>query len=172
MTEKTLEISDGLMVSLDYTLRLDDGEVADTSEGREPVQFIQGQGQIVPGLEKELYGMKIGDEKDVVVEAAEGYGEYNPEAMQMVPKDAFPEDMELEKGMGIQVNDGSGRTMVAFVDEILPEGVKLDFNHPLADETLHFHVEVAGLEQPNQANVMSGGNPCSGCASSSQGGCC
>ncbi len=81
MSDENLAVSDGLVVSMDYTLRLEDeGEVVDTSAGREPLQFVQGEGQIIPGLEQELYGMKIGDEKNVVVAPAEGYGESDPEA--------------------------------------------------------------------------------------------
>jgi FKBP-type peptidyl-prolyl cis-trans isomerase SlyD len=148
MTEQNLEVSDGLIVGLDYTLRLDDGEVIDTSEGRGPLEFTQGQNQIVPGLEQALYGMKVGEENAVVVKPGEGYGERDPEAMQVVPKDAFPEDAELEPGMGVQVSDGMGRTTVVFIADILPEGVKLDFNHPLAGETLHFQVKVASIRQP------------------------
>lgn len=153
MTEKALEVSDGMVINLDYTLRLDDGNVVDTSEGREPLEFVQGQGQIVPGLENALYGMEVGDKKKVVVEPKDGYGERDAEAKQVVPNDAFPEDVDLEEGMGLQVRDGSGRTMMAFVDEILPEGVRLDFNHPLAGKRLHFEVEIADLQQAADAEI-------------------
>jgi FKBP-type peptidyl-prolyl cis-trans isomerase SlyD len=170
MTEETLAVSDGLLVSLDYTLRLDSDEVVDTSEGQEPLDFVQGQNQIVPGLEQALYGMEVGDEKDVVVEPDQGYGERDPEAKQVVPNDAFPEDVDLEPGMGLRIRDGAGRTTMAFVEELLPEGVKLDFNHPLAGETLHFHVKIANLQDAQSA---LGCGPCGGCGTSSATeGCC
>lgn len=168
MTEKTLEVSDGMVVSLDYTLRLDNDEIVDTSEGRPPLEYVQGQQQIVPGLEQALYGMQVGEEKQVVVEPAEGYGERDPEANQVVPRDAFQEDAELERGMPIRVSDGGGRTATAFVAEVNPETVKLDFNHPLAGETLHFDVEIAGLREASSADLMGG---CGTCGGSSEG-CC
>jgi len=167
VTEKNLEVSDGMVVSLEYTLRLGDDEIIDSSEGRPPLEFVQGQRQIVPGLEQALYGMELGAEKDVVVEPAEGYGERNPEANQVIPRDAFQEGVELEPGMPIQVSDGSGRTATAFVADVQPDTVKLDFNHPLAGETLHFHVEIAGLREASSADLGGG---CSGCGGS--GGCC
>lgn len=167
MTEKTLEVSDGMVVCLDYTLRLDDGEIVDTSENREPIEFVQGQRQIVPGLEQELYGMGVGEEKSVVVQPSEGYGERDPEANQVVPRDAFQEGVELEPGMPIQVSDGSGRTATAFVAEINDESVKLDFNHPLAGETLHFDVEIADVCEPSAAHLAGGCGTCGGCSTPS-----
>ncbi len=167
MTEKPLEVSDGMLVCLDYTLRLDDGQIVDSSEDREPIEFVQGQQQIVPGLEQQLYGMEIGEERNVVVEPARGYGERNPEANQVVPRDAFQEGLDLEPGMPIQVSDGSGRTATAFVAKLDDESVKLDFNHPLAGETLHFDVEVVDVREANAANLGSGCSTCSGCSTPS-----
>jgi FKBP-type peptidyl-prolyl cis-trans isomerase SlyD len=166
-----LEVADGLIVSLDYTLRLDNDEVIDSSEGQSPLEYIQGQNQIVPGLEKALYGMTVGEERHIVVEPAEGFGERNPEANQVVPRDAFQGDVELEAGMPIRVSDGSGRTATAFVADVSPETVKLDFNHPLAGETLYFQVEIAGLREPTAADLMGDCGSCAGCSTSSAG-CC
>lgn len=170
VTEKTLEVSDGMVVCLDYTLRLDSDEVVDSSENREPIEFVQGQGQIVPGLEKELYGLEVGQEETVVVEPAEGYGERNPEANQVVPRDAFQEGVDLEVGMPIQVSDGSGRTATAFVARVGDDSVKLDFNHPLAGETLHFAVEVVDVREPTADDLMGECGTCGGCSTSSE--CC
>jgi FKBP-type peptidyl-prolyl cis-trans isomerase SlyD len=167
--EKTLGVADGLIVSLDYTLRLEDDEVIDSSEGRSPLEYMQGQNQIVPGLEKALYGMAVGEKKHVVVEPAEGYGERNPDANQVIPRDAFQRDAELEVGMPVQVSDGSGRRATAFVADVSPETVKLDFNHPLAGETLYFQVEIAGLREPTAADLMGGCGSCGGCSTSSAG---
>jgi len=164
VTENTVEVSDGKIVCLDYTLRLDNDEVVDSSQDREPIQFVQGQQQIVPGLEKELYGMEVGEEKQVVVEPAEGYGERNPEASQVVPRDAFQEGVELEPGMAIQVSDGSGRTATAFIDQVEDESVKLDFNHPLAGETLHFDVAVVDVREPTAEDLAGGCATCGGCS--------
>lgn len=167
MTEKTREVSDGMVVCLNYTLRLDNDEVVDSSEDREPIEFVQGQRQIVPGLEDQLYGMEVGEKKEVVVDPADGYGERNPEASQDVPRDAFQEDVELEPGMPIQVSDGSGRTATAFVAEVNEEAVKLDFNHPLAGETLHFDVEIVDVCEPSAADLAGGCGTCGGCSTPS-----
>ena len=145
MTENVLTVEDGLVVSLDYTLSLDDGEVVDDSTDEEPLEFLQGQGQIIPGLEQALYGMAVGDEKDVVVAPADGYGEQDPDAFELVDRDVFPPDLSLEPGMGFRMRDSSGEALIAYVEEIQPEGVLLDLNHPLAGETLHFQVKIAGL---------------------------
>ena len=167
MTDNSLEISDGMTVCLDYTLRLEGGEVVDTSEDREPIEFVQGQQQIVPGLEQELYGMVAGDEKSVVVEPPQGYGERNPDASQVVPRDAFEDGFEPESGMPIRVSDDSGRTATAFIAEVNDQSVKLDFNHPLAGETLHFDVEVVDVRETSSAGVMGGCGTCSGCSTPS-----
>jgi len=164
VTEETLEVADGRIVCLDYTLRLDNEEVVDSSEDREPIEFVQGQRQIVPGLEQELYGMEVGEKKEVVVEPKAGYGERNPEANQDVPRDAFQEGVEIEEGMPIQVSDESGRTATAFVSEINEESVKLDFNHPLAGETLHFDVEVVDVREATPENLAGGCATCAGCS--------
>ena len=164
--EQSAEVADGMVVSLEYNLQLEDETVIDSSEGKPPLQFVQGQHQIVPGLERALYGMEVGDKKDVVVEPAEGYGERNPEANQVVPRDAFGAGSELEPGMPIRVSDGSGRTATAFVAELGDETVELDFNHPLAGETLYFEVEIAGLREATSADMMGGCGTCGGCSSS------
>ena len=101
-------VEDDVVVSLDYTLRLDDGQVVDTSDDAEPLEFLQGRGQIIPGLEKNLYGMHVGEQKEVVVPPDDGYGEFDPEAFQQIPMDAFPADIELEPGMGMELMSETG----------------------------------------------------------------
>lgn len=158
MADNELRVTDGLVVSMDYTLRADDeeGEVLDTSSGRSPLQFLQGTGQIIPGLERELYGMAVGDEKDVVVEPSEGYGEFDPEAFTEVPLNAFPDTMTVEPGVGLTVRDESGNTYEAYVAEVHEESAVLDFNHPLAGQTLYFNVRIADLRQPTAEEQAHG----------------
>lgn len=159
MSEKpvAMTVEDGAVVSLDYTLRLDDGEVIDTSSGREPLVFMQGQSQIIPGLEKELYGMGEGDEKEVVVEAAEAYGEYDEDQLQEVPRSIFPDDVNLEEGLSLRMKDQqSGQLFNAVVDEVGPESVVLDLNHPLAGETLYFDVKIAGVRAATEEERAHG----------------
>ena len=169
MAEQKLTVADDIVVSLEYTLRLDDGEVIDSSVGQAPLEFLQGRSQIIPGLEQALYGMAVGDEKDVVVAPADGYGVLDPDAFHVLPRDAFPSDMELKPGMGLRMRDPMGRTVVAYVDEVLTEGVKLDFNHPLAGETLHFSTKIVALRPATDDELSPGCAACGGGCSS--GGC-
>lgn len=154
--DTALTVADGVVVSLDYTLRLDDGEVVDASE-QEPLEYLQGYNQIVPGLERALAGMKVGEEKSVSVDAAEAYGEVDDEAFQQVGHDIFPADMKLEEGMLLRMRDAqSGEPYDAVVAEINKAGVVLDFNHPLAGETLHFEVKIAGLRAATPEELAHG----------------
>lgn len=156
MTDTRLTVVDDLVVSLEYTLQLDDGEVIDTSQDQEPLEYLQGRGQIVPGLEQAVYGMAVGEKMDVVVAAADGYGERDPDAYEMVDRDVFPADMNLEPGMGLRMRDVKGQALVAYVEEVRPDGVVLDFNHPLAGETLHFNVQIAGLRSATSEELEHG----------------
>ncbi len=154
MTQHGLTVSDDMVVTLDYTLQLEDGgEIVDSSEGDEPLEFIQGHGEIVPGLEDALYGMTVGEEKELVVQPEEGYGELDPDAYQLIPLEAFPEDVKLEPGLGLELQDEEGETMLAFVAEVRTDSVLLDFNHPLAGETLHFMVKVVGLRPATEEEL-------------------
>ena len=156
VTEDKLTVADDLVVGLDYTLRLDDGETIDTSADQEPLEFLQGRGQIIPGLEQALYGMAVDDQKDVVVAPAEGYGEKDPEAFELVARDVFPSDLDLRPGGGLRMRDESGQAVVAYVAEVRPEDVVLDFNHPLAGETLYFEVRIAALRPATSEELAHG----------------
>jgi len=150
-------VTDGLVVSLEYTLRLDDGEVIDASEG-EPLEFLQGHNQIIPGLERALAGMKVGESKEVIVAAVDAYGEDDEEAFQRVERDIFPPDMELEEGMQLRMREAqSGEPVDVIIAEVDDESVLLDFNHPLAGEELHFQVKVVGL-RPATAEELAHGH--------------
>jgi FKBP-type peptidyl-prolyl cis-trans isomerase SlyD len=152
-----MTVQDDMVVSLDYTLKLDDGEVIDSSNGREPLEFLQGHGQIISGLENELYGMSVGEKKSVTVSPGDGYGDYDDDRLQQVPRDAFPEGMDLEEGMSVRMRDAnSGQLFDAYIDEIGAEAVTLDFNHPLAGETLHFDVKIADLRKASDEELSHG----------------
>lgn len=141
MTNQSLVVTDDMVVRIDYTLTLGNGEIYDSSDETGPLEYIQGQGHIISGLEEALYGLAVGDEKDVVVTPDVGYGEYDPEAVQSLPLDVFPPDMELEPGMAIDLYDEDADEEVeAYVAEVEEDSV-VDFNHPLAGETLSFHVK-------------------------------
>jgi FKBP-type peptidyl-prolyl cis-trans isomerase SlyD len=157
MANAEMTASDGMVVSLDYTLRLDgDEEVVDTSAGREPLEFVQGGGQIIPGLVQQIYGMGVGDEKSVVVPPADGYGETDAEAYQLMPLEAFPADLTVEPGMGLELRDVSGQVLQAYVADARPDGILLNFNHPLAGKTLHFDVKITGLRETTEEELAHG----------------
>jgi FKBP-type peptidyl-prolyl cis-trans isomerase SlyD len=145
-TDKPTSVEDNVVVTMDYTLKVE-GEVVDTSQDSEPLQFIQGQGQLIPGLERELYGMEVGDAKDVVVRAAEGYGEEDPAAFADIPRSEFPPQIPLEPGVELQLTNQDGEQMQAYIESVGNEDVRLNFNHPLAGKELHFQVEVVDLRQ-------------------------
>ena len=157
MADNSNTVTDGVVVSMDYTLRLDDGQVVDTSEGREPLAFVQGQNQIIPGLENALYGMAVGEEKVVDVGPQDGYGEINPDAYQDVPPSAFPSEMTLTVGQDLTMrHQSTGQIVQARISKIESGNVRLDFNHPLAGESLHFHVKIVGLRQATEQEIAHG----------------
>lgn len=163
-----LTVVDDLVVSLDYRLHLGDDELVDSSEGRGPLEVVQGRGQIIPGLETALYGMALGEEKHVEVAPADGYGEYDDDLFDSLPRDAFPKGVELEPGMGFRMRNDSGAVVVVYVDSAEDDQVRINLNHPLAGETLHFDVKIAGL-RPATPQELAGG--CGGSCSSCCGGC-
>ena len=148
-------VQDGLVVSMDYKLTVD-GEVLDSSEDAGPLQFLAGYGNIVPGLEREMAGMKIGESKDVVVAPADGYGEFDEEAFMEVPRNEFPNDLQLEEGIELNVTDEDGQNQYARVENITDESVRIDFNHPLAGAELHFTVKVVALRDPTKEELDHG----------------
>lgn len=142
--EDKMVIKEGSKVSINYKLTVD-GVVMDSSDGREPLTYTQGSSQIIPGLEKQLAGLKAGDKKVVVVEAKEGYGERNPDAVQKVPRTAFKDVDKLKVGsiVGGQVG---GQDFDAQVVELDDKSVTLDLNHPLAGKVLNFEIEVVSVQ--------------------------
>lgn len=161
MTEE-LKVDDGQVVSMHYTLHVD-GRLVDSSEGGEPLQFIQGMGHIIPGLEHQLYDMKIGDSKKVMVAAKDGYGEVDAQAFMDVPRQAFPNSVPLETGTELELRDQSGQPVYARIDTVRDDNVRLDMNHPLAGKELHFDVKIAGLrlatdEEISHAHVHNHGH--------------
>jgi FKBP-type peptidyl-prolyl cis-trans isomerase SlyD len=148
-------VRDGLVVSMEYTLSVD-GEVLDSSKDAGPLQFLAGYDNIVPGLEREMVGMKIGESKDVLVLPEDGYGEFDEEAFMEVPRSEFPTDMELEEGLELNVTDEDGQHQIAFVESFNDKNVRLDFNHPLAGAELQFNVKVVALRDPTKEELDHG----------------
>jgi len=141
-----VEISDNKLVKLHYKGTLEDGSIFDSSEGKEPLEFISGVGMIIPGLDKGIKGLKTGDKKQVKIPAKEAYGPVMAEAVQEVPKNQFPEDIKLEVGMQLAAQGPQG-TIPVVIKEIGNETIKVDFNHPLAGKDLTFDVDVVEVKE-------------------------
>lgn len=152
---KPRAVADDVVVSIDYTLTVD-GEVVDSTEGDEPLNFLQGHQNIIPGLERELTGMKIGDNKKVVVTPAEAYGEIDPDNIIDVPREEFPEEIPLEPGTELEVKNADGEVLSATINEVNGDTVKLDFNHPLAGKELTFEVTIVDLREATEEELAHG----------------
>ena len=139
------QASDGDTVKINYTGKLDSGDVFDTSEGRAPLEFTIGQNTIIPTLESAVVGMAEGDTATVAIAAADAYGQRSPEAIQKVERSAIPEGIELATGTQLQASDGAGNQMLLTVVELDEETVTLDGNHPLAGENLTFEIELVEI---------------------------
>lgn len=150
-----MKVQDGQIITMDYTLWVD-GEVVDTSDGADPIEFLQGAGNIIPGLESQLYGMGVGDSKDVWVASQDGYGDIDEDAFAEVPRNQFPQDIPLETGVELQVRDETGDVMNARIDQVGDEIIRLDFNHPLAGKELRFEVKISGIRQATEEELEHG----------------
>jgi FKBP-type peptidyl-prolyl cis-trans isomerase 2 len=140
--EKVLsQVTDGKTVKIHYTLTVE-GKVIDSSKGRDPLKFTAGSGQLIPGFEKALQGMQVGDKKTFQVSPEEGYGSVNPEAFREIPKDQLPPEIKPEVGMTLYTKSMSGQSMPVQVMEVKEDVVVMNFNHPLAGKTLNFDVEI------------------------------
>ena len=137
-------VQDHMTVGLEYTLTVD-GAVVDTTKERGPFHYIHGQGQMIPGLERELTGLHVGDSKEVAVSPADGYGEVDPAAFVEVPKAQLPKDMTPTVGMILRGVNPDGKNFRAKINEIKDTSVVLDLNHPLAGKTLNFQVKVTDI---------------------------
>lgn len=140
-----LAVTKGKKVSMEYTLTVE-GKVVDSSEGKAPLSFVQGTGQIISGLERQLEGLVVGDEKIVVVSPKEGYGEINPEAYREVPKTSLPPQMQPQVGMILQMSSPDGQRYPALVREVKADSIIVDFNHPLAGKVLNFKIKIVSIE--------------------------
>jgi FKBP-type peptidyl-prolyl cis-trans isomerase SlyD len=136
-------IKDGSIVAIEYTLTDDTGTVVDSNVGKEPLTYLQGSGQIVPGLEKGLTGLKVGDQKKIVVRPEEGYP-VNPNAFQEIPKDKLPPEAQ-KVGTMLATKGPQGETIAMRVHEVKDKTIVVDFNHPLAGKTLNFDVKVIDI---------------------------
>jgi len=156
-------VKEGDTISVHYTGELEDGEVFDSSEGRDPLKFTVGAEQLIKGFDNAVVGMLKGGKKTVTIPPEEGYGVKMEENMIDMPRDNVPEDMELKIGMAVQLTDQGGNPVPAMIVELADDSIKLDLNHPLSGKTLLFEIEIheTGLEPDPQCDS---GSDCGGCS--------
>ena len=138
-------IKNGDTVKVHYTGTLENGEVFDSSEGRDPLQFTMGAGQLIPGFEKAVMGLQVGDTTKAEIPSAEAYGEHNPQMEITVPKNQLPEDLEPVVGLQLQLTQENGQPVPCQVTKVEGENVTIDANHPLAGKDLTFEIEVVEI---------------------------
>lgn len=150
-----MQISKNSVVSIHYTLKDEKGEIIDTSDGKDPLDYLHGAGQIIPGLENELEGRSTGEEFSVVIEPEMGYGTREETLVYEVPKSEFEVPEEVEVGMQFRVG-AEGGSMIMVVAGVHDDMVTLDGNHPLAGMNLAFDVSVAGVREATEEEIKAG----------------
>jgi FKBP-type peptidyl-prolyl cis-trans isomerase SlyD len=150
-----VQIADGSVATFHYTLKNDAGEVLDTSAGKDPMGYLHGAGNIVPGLERRMVGAKAGDKFEVRIDPIDAYGERSQE-LQEVPRDAFPKGLDVKKGMMFQAQTQDGDVVPLWIHSVTSEIVMVDPNHPLAGVALNFSVEVVEVRAASQEELAHG----------------
>lgn len=135
----------GDTVRIHYTGTLDDGTQFDSSDGRDPLEFTLGGGQVIPGFDSAVDGMAVGESKSVAIPPDEAYGQRHEQLVQQVPKTALPEDMEPAAGMQLQSQGPDGQVMNLVVTEVADDSITVDANHPLAGQALTFAIELVEI---------------------------
>jgi len=167
------KVANGLFVSIDYTGTLDNGEVFDSSEGRQPMELQMGSGNVISGSESAIMGMSLNETKTFTLSPEEAYGHRDDSQMHDFPKSDIPEGMEPEVGQTLMLSTPQGQQIPARVDRIDDQKVSFDLNHPLAGQSLTFRIEVVGISETATQQHGGCGAGCSstgcGCGDS---GCC
>ncbi len=151
-----MQVAEKTVVSMNYTLKDDNGTVLDSSENRDPLSFIAGKGMIIPGLENALMGKEPGEEVSVTIAPEEAYGEYNEDMSIQVSTDQFQGDEKVTVGMQVQAHNKDGSTQILTVKDIEGDQVTLDANHPLAGQTLHFDVSIEDVREATEEELDHG----------------
>lgn len=140
------QVKKGDTVKVHYHGKLSSGETFDSSEGRDPLAFEVGSGMVIKGFDDGVTGMSVGDKKTLQIPVDQAYGAKNPDMIIPMPKDRFPQDMEIEVGMPLVMSDQNGQQFQVIVTEISEEAITLDANHPLAGQDLTFDIELVAIE--------------------------
>ena len=152
----TLMIGKHSVVSIHYTLKDDEGQVMDSSEGREPLAYLHGENNLIPGLESELQGKTAGSKFEAVVEPKDAYGEVNDEFIQTISKQMFQGAEDIQPGMTFIAQGEGGQQRQVRVVEVDGDDVTIDANHPMAGKTLHFDVEVVEVREATPQEIEHG----------------
>ncbi len=150
------EIANNQVVTFHYTLTNDKGEILDSSRDSEPMAYLQGGGNIVPGLERKMLGHKVGDKFEVVVAPADGYGDKIGNGPRPVPRDTFEDSEGIEEGMPVMAQGPDGESFTLWVVKVEEHQIWMDANHPLAGETLHFAVEIVAIRNATKQELAHG----------------
>ncbi|MFP2925939.1 peptidylprolyl isomerase [Pyxidicoccus sp. 3LG] len=150
-----MRVAKDSVVSLEYRLHLGDGQVIDQSAPGQPLAYLHGHRQIVPGLEGALEGLSTGESKQVVVAPGQGYGEHDPEGVRTVPRDMLPPGFNPQPGQTLMAQTDQGDIPLR-IQEVTPDGVVVDLNHPLAGKTLHFDVTVREVRAATTEELTHG----------------
>ncbi len=138
--------SDGDTVRVHYTGTLEDGTTFDTSVGREPLEFTLGEGQMIPGFEKAVYGLQVGKSKTVTIPAEEAYGPHRDDLVIVVEREQLPADLDPKVDQQLQMQQADGRTAVVIVTDVSEATITVDANHPLAGKDLTFEIELVEIK--------------------------
>lgn len=166
-----MNIQDDCFVSIAYRLTSDSGEVLDESAADQPLSFIFGRGQMIPGLEQKLEGMSAGQNAQITVEPEDGYGPIREELFRELPRDSFPDDLQLEPGMHLSASGPHGPLSLK-VKSIQEDTVTVDLNHPLAGQRLHFDVTIVESREATDEEIFASTMSCSPSACAGCGGSC
>ena len=140
-------IKNGDTVSVHYTGTLTSGEVFDSSLERKPLKFTLGKGQLIPGFERAIMGLSVGEKVRVNIPSNEAYGEYNSEMVLQVPNNQLPPELDAQVGMQLQLNQPDGQVIPVQITQVKVEMVTIDANHPLAGEDLNFDIEIIEIHE-------------------------
>jgi FKBP-type peptidyl-prolyl cis-trans isomerase SlyD len=165
-----MKIEKNKVVSIDYTLKNAAGEIIDESNGAGPLNYIHGNDMLITGLEKLLEGKKAGDSFHAEIEPAEGYGERQEDLIMEVPREHFPEDIEIEEGMQFEATDTAGTNIVT-IKSVQDKTVTIDSNHPLAGQKLFFDITVVEVRDQTEAEIAAAKNSRRSCSSGGCGSC-
>jgi FKBP-type peptidyl-prolyl cis-trans isomerase SlyD len=156
LEEEFMRVKPGRVVLLDYMVKVETGQIVETSAGKGPIEYLHGAGQILPALERALEGLGEGEQAAFSICAADAYGQRKDDNIVSLPKTLFPADVKLEKGVCLYARASGGQSYPITVKEVKDDMVVVDLNHPLAGERLFFEVKVCGVRPAGNQEIFSG----------------